>query len=85
MLRNTISRNSRNLTRGIKLYSTEPLNVNVSGFDQFNQREKAKENLFIRNHEKEQLNKLREQIKQHKEKIKHLENQINEISNNNSK
>lgn len=48
--------------------------------DIFNQREKAKEDFFIRQHEKEQLQKLKEQLEHHKSKVKDLEDKIDKIS-----
>lgn len=51
----------------------------LNGFEKFNQREKAKEDFFIRQHEKEQME---EQVKHYKEKIKHLSSRIEEIDKN---
>lgn len=57
---------------------TTPLN----GFEKFQQREQAKENFFIRQHEKEQME---EQVKEYKKQIKHLNSKIDEIEKEHSK
>ncbi|QLQ79895.1 hypothetical protein HG537_0C05430 [Torulaspora globosa] len=48
--------------------------------DSFIKRERAKEDYFVRQHEKEQLQKLRKQLKEHQEKVDHLKNKIESLS-----
>lgn len=48
--------------------------------DVFNQRERAKENYFIRQHEKDQLQKMREELEHHRTQVKDLEEKIDKIS-----
>ncbi|CAG60935.1 uncharacterized protein GVI51_J06237 [Nakaseomyces glabratus] len=50
--------------------------------DTFNKREKAAEDYFIKQHEKEQLKNLREQLKHHKEQLQDLEEKIEKITKN---
>ncbi|KAL3230147.1 F(1)-ATPase inhibitor IF(1), mitochondrial [Nakaseomyces bracarensis] len=72
-----IVRQSKCQLNALRLYSDGYM---ASG-DIFNQREKAKEDYFIRQHEKEQLQKLKEQLEHHRSKVKDLEEKINKISN----
>lgn len=46
----------------------------------FDQREKAKEDYFIRQHEREQLQKLKEQLEHHKSKVKDIQEKIDKLS-----
>lgn len=46
----------------------------------FDQREKAKEDYFIRQHEREQLQKLKEQLEHHKFKVKDIQEKIDKLS-----
>ncbi|QLG74271.1 hypothetical protein HG535_0G01550 [Zygotorulaspora mrakii] len=55
--------------------------IGTGGSDNgFLKREKAKEDYFVRQHEKEQLQHLREQLKEQQKKIDHLTNQIKSLS-----
>lgn len=47
--------------------------------DSFTKKEKAQENFYIKQHEKEQLLKLKEQLQKHKEEVKNIEEQIDNI------
>lgn len=48
--------------------------------DSFTKREKANEDIYIKQHEREQLLHLKEQIERHKNELKELENKIDKIS-----
>ncbi|QLL32374.1 hypothetical protein HG536_0C05430 [Torulaspora globosa] len=48
--------------------------------DSFIKRERAKEDYFVRQHEKEQLQKLRKQLKEHQDKVDSLKNKIESLS-----
>lgn len=50
-----------------------------SGSQAFNKREKAEEDLYVREHEQEQLKKLRDSLAQIKEQTSQLESQIKNI------
>ncbi|CAL9737730.1 ATPase inhibitor, mitochondrial [Monosporozyma servazzii] len=47
--------------------------------DSFTKKEKAQENYYIKQHEKEQLLKLKEQLKKHKDEVENIEKQIDHI------
>lgn len=47
--------------------------------DSFTKREKANEDMYIKQHEREQLAHLREQIERHKTELKELENKIDKM------
>lgn len=46
------------------------------GGDSFTKKEKANENFYIKQHEKEQLQKLKEQLEKHKTELKNVEEQL---------
>ena len=46
------------------------------GGDSFTKKEKANEDYFIKQHEKEQLHKLKEQLQKHKAELKKIEEQL---------
>ncbi|SCU92592.1 LAMI_0E11166g1_1 [Lachancea mirantina] len=48
--------------------------------DSFVKRERAQEDYYVKQHEKEQLARLREQIKQQQKKIDHLEEKLENFS-----
>lgn len=48
--------------------------------DSFIKRERAKEDYFVRQHEKEQLQRLRQQLKEHEEKVDTIKNKIKSLS-----
>ncbi|ODV74981.1 uncharacterized protein CYBJADRAFT_166752 [Cyberlindnera jadinii NRRL Y-1542] len=48
--------------------------------DAFNKREKAQEDLYIRQHEKEQLEALKESLKKQKESLDELEKKIDDLT-----
>ena len=54
-----------------------------NGFGQFYKREKAKEDYFIKQHEKEQMSNIKEQLKKYHDRITDLENKIDQIDKNN--
>ena len=89
MLQTIPLRNSMMLKRSINLPISKRLlrsypggTQTLNGFEKFNQREQAKENYFIRKHEKEQME---EQVKHYKEQIKHLNSKIDEIEKEHAK
>ncbi|CAL9732247.1 ATPase inhibitor, mitochondrial [Monosporozyma unispora] len=47
--------------------------------DSFTKKEKAQEDFYIKQHEKEQLRKLREQLQKSKAEVKNIEEQIENI------
>lgn len=48
--------------------------------DSFIKREKANEDFFIKQHEKEQMTTLREQLKRQQKKIDEMESKIHELT-----
>lgn len=48
--------------------------------DAFSKREKAQEDLYVKQHEKEQLAQLREQLKKQQSKIDSLEEKLDSLS-----
>lgn len=60
-------------------FNEGPLGTGTSE-DSFIKRERAKEDYFVRQHEKEQLQKLRQQLKEHQEKVDSLKNKIESLS-----
>ncbi|CCK68731.1 ATPase inhibitor KNAG_0B02890 [Huiozyma naganishii CBS 8797] len=50
-----------------------------SNEDSFTKREKANEDYYIKQHEKEQLRNLRQQLEQNRKQIENLEGQIAEL------
>ncbi|KAL3232904.1 F(1)-ATPase inhibitor IF(1), mitochondrial [Nakaseomyces bracarensis] len=92
MLRQTANtlKQSRNITpcyNVMRTYSNMPPPVggyssNGGSGDSFNKREKAAEDYFIKQHEKEQLRNLKEQLKHHKEQAQDLEEKIEKITKN---
>ncbi|AET41339.1 uncharacterized protein Ecym_8043 [Eremothecium cymbalariae DBVPG len=66
-----------------RLYSDEGSTGSPRGDltnDAFVQREKAQEDYYIKQHEKDQLRRLREELSQHKQKINNLEEKINNFT-----
>ncbi|CCD22383.1 ATPase-binding protein NDAI_0A02250 [Naumovozyma dairenensis CBS 421] len=49
--------------------------------DSFLRRERAKEDFFVRQHEKEQFKHFKEQLKNHQKQLEHLESKIDKLSN----
>ena len=49
------------------------------GGDSFTKKEKANEDFYIKQHEKEQLRKLKEQLEKHKAELKNMEEQLQNI------
>lgn len=85
MLSRCISRNAKlptNFRIASRLYSDGPLGGSGPGGvqDIFIKRERAKEDFFARQQEREQLAHVKEQLKEHKKKLEHLENKINNLS-----
>lgn len=68
----------------VRRYSNIPPPVGSTGGsgDTFNKREKAAEDYFVKQHEKEQLRNLKEQLKHHKEQAQDLEEKIEKIIKN---
>ena len=48
--------------------------------DAFTKREKAQEDFYVKQHEKEQLAQLREQLKQQQKQIENLEEKLDNIT-----
>lgn len=85
MLNRCISRNTRlpvNLRIASRFYSDGPLGDAGPGNPQdiFIKRERAKEDYYARQQEREQLAHVKEQLKEHKKKLENLENKINNLS-----
>lgn len=72
-------RRNLNTTR-IPLYLFDSSSGGSGGLNKLNERERAKENMFIRKLEREQLVHIKEEIKKHKEELAKLEYKINELS-----
>lgn len=83
LARSTLSRAVR-LQRGaaVRLYSEGSTGAprTDGSTDAFIKREKAQEDLYIKQHEKEQLAQLREQLKQQQKKIDNLEEKLENIT-----
>lgn len=78
-----IARRSATLcARNVRFYSDGAVN---SGSKAFNEKEKAQEDLYIRQHEKEQLKALKESLKKIKEETSLLEEHIEKIEKKESK
>ena len=81
MLNRCISRNTRlpvNLRIVSRFYSDGPLGGAGPGNPQdiFIKRERAKEDYYARQQEREQLAHVKEQLKEHKKKLENLENKL---------
>lgn len=80
MLSRTIARRAALSSRALhtsRVLATE--GATGAAKDQFSEREKAQENVYIKKHEAEQLKKLREKLNQQKETIDNLEKEINNL------
>lgn len=51
----------------------------LGGEDSFTKKEKAHEDFYVKQHEKEQLRKLKERLQKHKEELKNIEEEIENI------
>ncbi|EJS44339.1 stf1p [Saccharomyces arboricola H-6] len=85
MLNRCISRNTKlpvHLRVASRLYSDGPMGGSSSGGSQdiFIKRERAKEDYYARQQEREQLAHVKEQLREHKKKLETLENKINSLS-----
>lgn len=85
MLNRCISRHTKlpvNLRVASRFYSDGPLGGSGPGGPQdiFIKRERAKEDYYARQQEREQLAHVKEQLKEHKKKLENLENKINNLS-----
>lgn len=75
---------SLRLQQAIRFYSdgtgsNGPLGSGGSD-NSFAQREKANEDYFVRQHEKEQLQRLRKQLKEHEDKVDTIKSKIESLS-----
>ncbi|AMD20094.1 HCL057Wp [Eremothecium sinecaudum] len=63
----------------LRMYSSKPEggpDANINSNDAFRKREKAQEDMYVKQHEKEQLKRLREKLQEQQKKIDSLEQQI---------
>ncbi|CCC67937.1 hypothetical protein NCAS_0A13790 [Naumovozyma castellii] len=84
--RTTFARSLRyqchNLTL-LRLYSDGSIGSSRGSIqDSFLKRERAKEEYFIRQHEKEQFSHIKEQLKTHQKKLDTLQEKIDKLTNN---
>lgn len=81
----SIAARSLRLQRGmaVRLYSDNsnsgPIGTGGSS-DSFVKRERAKEDYFVREHEKEQLQNLKKQLKEHQDKVDSLKSKIESLT-----
>lgn len=81
MFSRSIVRNLRSPVAAVRMYSEAGSTGTTRGGssdDTFTKREKASEDWFVRQHEKEQLENLKKQLAEQNKKIEHLENKVNE-------
>lgn len=75
----------RAFTRQLRMYSSDDASSRpyrqTSGDDSFARREHANEDMYIREHEKEQLRKLQAQIKDHEKSIQDLQEKASKLEN----
>lgn len=81
------SRNISSCYNAVRRYSNIPppvgdFSTTGGSGDSFNKREKAAEDYFVKQHEKELLKNLKEQLKHHKEQAQDLEEKIEKITKN---
>ncbi|CDO95588.1 unnamed protein product [Kluyveromyces dobzhanskii CBS 2104] len=81
--RSILTRASKAQPAAIRMYSSSEGSVGSTrsdgSSDAFTKREKAQEDLYVKQHEKEQLAQLREQLKQQQKKIDNLEEKLDNI------
>ncbi|CCE94009.1 uncharacterized protein TDEL_0H01500 [Torulaspora delbrueckii] len=72
---------SLRLQKAIRCYTDSNGPIGSGGTDNsFTKREKANEDYFVRQHEKEQLQRLRQQLKEHQDKVDTIKNKIESLS-----
>lgn len=80
--RPSVARSLR-LQQAIRSYADSSSNgpIGSGGSDNnFAKREKANEDYFVRQHEKEQLQRLRQQLKQHQDEVDTIKSKIDSLS-----
>lgn len=81
MLSRSVVRTLRSPAAAVRMYSEAGSTGTTRGGtsdDTFTKREKASEDWFIRQHEKEQLEHLKKQNTEQSKRIEHLENKVKE-------
>lgn len=81
--RSTITRSLRLQNRlATRLYSDASSDgpIGAATEDSFVKRERAKEDYFVRQHEKEKLQQLKEQLKEHQKKVDSLKSKIESMT-----
>lgn len=82
LLIGTVGYNKRNIsTTSQNFYLFDNSSGGSGGLNKLSERERAKENMFIRKLEREQLLHIKEEIQKHKAELAKLEDKINELSN----
>ncbi|ODQ53449.1 hypothetical protein SAICODRAFT_18936 [Saitoella complicata NRRL Y-17804] len=76
MLRTTINTTRRNILGSVRTYA---IDQGSGAPDAMNKREKAQEDMYMRNREAEKLKKLRESLSKQKEHIADIEKQLDEL------